>query len=181
MRYLVISRPAMSSLRVRWGRAKPSYTGQIWVTPSPESITTPVNNPKKKNRKITVDSLQAPLQYRHLSKTDTHRVGSCLSLLPLFGPLVKKTFILDRHIVPVLKVSVLETIDCTAPINANTFYSLLISVRILQLFPRGAYQEFYGVLLLMTLHDTHSTDLGHKELIRLGWQCILHQTDSFQT
>ena len=38
-----------------------------------------------------------------------------------------------------------------------------------------------GVLLLMTLHDTHSTDLGHKELIRLGWQCILHQTDSFQT
>ncbi|KAF3837205.1 hypothetical protein F7725_004669 [Dissostichus mawsoni] len=41
MRYRVMSRPAMSSLRVRWGKEKPSYTGQMWVTPSPESRTTP--------------------------------------------------------------------------------------------------------------------------------------------
>ena len=76
-----------------------------------------------------------------------HRVGPCLSLLPLFEPLVNKTFILDRHIVLILKVSVLETVDCTMPINANTFYSLLISVRILQLFSRGAYQEFHMISL----------------------------------
>lgn len=29
MRYLVISRPAISNLLVRCGRAKPSYTGQM--------------------------------------------------------------------------------------------------------------------------------------------------------
>lgn len=40
-----MSRPAMSSLRVRWGKEKPSYTGQMWVTPSPESTTTPVSKP----------------------------------------------------------------------------------------------------------------------------------------
>ncbi len=53
MRYLVMSLPAMSNLRVRCGRAKPSYTGHIWVTPSPESITTPVSKPyrgKKQNK-----------------------------------------------------------------------------------------------------------------------------------
>lgn len=40
-----MSLPAMSSRRVRWGREKPSYTGQMWVTPSPESTTTPVRSP----------------------------------------------------------------------------------------------------------------------------------------
>lgn len=40
-----MSRPAMSNLRVRWGKEKPSYTGQMWVTPSPESTTTPVSKP----------------------------------------------------------------------------------------------------------------------------------------
>lgn len=40
-----MSLPAISSLRVRWGRENPSYTGQMCVTPSPESTTTPVNRP----------------------------------------------------------------------------------------------------------------------------------------
>lgn len=43
-----MSRPAMSNLRVRWGKEKPSYTGQMWVTPSPESTTTPVSKPVDK-------------------------------------------------------------------------------------------------------------------------------------
>ena len=45
IRYLVMSLPAISSRLVRCGRAKPSYTGQICVTPSPESTTTPVKRP----------------------------------------------------------------------------------------------------------------------------------------
>ncbi len=45
-----MSRPAMSRRRVRWGREKPSYTGQIWVTPSPESTTTPVSRPAHKQQ-----------------------------------------------------------------------------------------------------------------------------------
>lgn len=45
MRYLVISLPAMSKRRVRWGSENPSNTGQMWVTPSPESTTTPVCKP----------------------------------------------------------------------------------------------------------------------------------------
>lgn len=40
-----MSRPAISSRLVRWGRENPSYTGQMWVTPSPESTTTPVSRP----------------------------------------------------------------------------------------------------------------------------------------
>src|SRR5882762_6136292 len=35
----------MSRRRVKWGRANPSYTGTICVTPSPESTTTPVVRP----------------------------------------------------------------------------------------------------------------------------------------
>ncbi len=46
MRYFVISLPAMSNLRVKCGRANPSNTGQICVTPSPESTTTPVRRPE---------------------------------------------------------------------------------------------------------------------------------------
>ena len=49
IKYLVMSRPAMSSRLVRCGRAKPSYTGQICVTPSPESTTTPVRRPGKQH------------------------------------------------------------------------------------------------------------------------------------
>lgn len=45
IKYLVMSRPAISNLLVRWGNEKPSYTGQKWVTPSPESTTTPVTRP----------------------------------------------------------------------------------------------------------------------------------------
>lgn len=41
-----MSLPAMSRRLVRWGRLKPSYTGQMCVTPSPESTTTPVRRPK---------------------------------------------------------------------------------------------------------------------------------------
>ena len=51
IRYFVISLPAISSRLVRWGRAKPSYTGQICVTPSPESTTTPVSKPVTKQFK----------------------------------------------------------------------------------------------------------------------------------
>lgn len=43
-----MSLPAMSRRRVRWGREKPSYTGQMCVTPSPESTTTPVSSPETK-------------------------------------------------------------------------------------------------------------------------------------
>lgn len=49
IRYLVISLPAISRRRVRCGSAKPSYTGQICVTPSPESTTTPVIKPATQN------------------------------------------------------------------------------------------------------------------------------------
>ena len=93
-----------------------------------------------------------------------HRVGPCLSLLPLFEPLVKQTLILDRHIVPILKVSVLETVDCTASINANTFHFLLISVRILQLFSRGAYQEFYMISLKREFKQLTKIILPQKAL-----------------
>lgn len=48
-----MSLPAMSSLRVKWGREKPSYTGQMWVTPSPESTTTPVNRPEYQSNTAT--------------------------------------------------------------------------------------------------------------------------------
>ena len=41
----MISRPATSRRRVRWGRENPSYTGHMWVTPSPLSITIPVSKP----------------------------------------------------------------------------------------------------------------------------------------
>ena len=41
----------MSNLLVKCGRAKPSYTGQICVTPSPESTTTPVISPET-NKKV---------------------------------------------------------------------------------------------------------------------------------
>ena len=34
--------PAISTRWMAWGIAKPSYTGTEWVTPSPESRTTPV-------------------------------------------------------------------------------------------------------------------------------------------
>ena len=37
----------MSKRRVKCGSAKPSYTGHICVTPSPESTTTPVNKPEQ--------------------------------------------------------------------------------------------------------------------------------------
>ena len=43
-----MSLPAISKRLVRCGRANPSNTGHIWVTPSPESTTTPVSNPKIK-------------------------------------------------------------------------------------------------------------------------------------
>jgi hypothetical protein len=41
-RYKILPLPAISIRLVRCGRAKPSYTGQICVTPSPESTTTPI-------------------------------------------------------------------------------------------------------------------------------------------
>ena len=56
MRYRVMSRPAMSKRRVKWGSAKPSYTGQMCVTPSPESTTTPVSKPTTKNRVATCEN-----------------------------------------------------------------------------------------------------------------------------
>lgn len=42
LRYRVTSRPATSDLIMLCGMAKPSYIGTAWVTPSPESNTTPV-------------------------------------------------------------------------------------------------------------------------------------------
>lgn len=81
IRYLVISLPAISSLLVRWGREKPSYTGQIWVTPSPESTTTPVNKPaqepeglesrfrKIKARKISNVAKMPPKENQATSET----------------------------------------------------------------------------------------------------------------
>jgi len=41
-----MSRPAMSIRRIACGIAKPSYTGTECVTPSPESMTTPVVRPE---------------------------------------------------------------------------------------------------------------------------------------
>jgi len=38
----VTSLPAISILVMAWGNANPSYTGTTWLTPSPESSTTPV-------------------------------------------------------------------------------------------------------------------------------------------
>ena len=46
MRYLVISLPATSRRLVKCGSENPSYTGQIWVTPSPLSMTIPVKRPE---------------------------------------------------------------------------------------------------------------------------------------
>ena len=56
----MISLPAMSNLLVRCGKANPSYTGQMWVTPSPESTTTPVKRPGigKEKSKIFCVSLE---------------------------------------------------------------------------------------------------------------------------
>ena len=51
MRYRVMSRPATSILRVRWGRENPSYTGQMCVTPSPLSITIPVSSPGRREER----------------------------------------------------------------------------------------------------------------------------------
>lgn len=39
---LVKSLPARSFLITAWGKEYPSYTGTVWVTPSPESTTQPV-------------------------------------------------------------------------------------------------------------------------------------------
>lgn len=78
MRYRVMSRPAMSSLRVRWGKEKPSYTGQMWVTPSPESTTTPVSKPIHAN-----ETLQWSMDPSLISKNvDKSRAGTmiCLTL-----------------------------------------------------------------------------------------------------
>ena len=44
-KYRVTSRPAISDLIMLCGIAKPSYIGTAWVTPSPESNTTPVVRP----------------------------------------------------------------------------------------------------------------------------------------
>ena len=43
--YSVRWRPATSSRLILSGSAKPSYTGTMCVTPSPESTTTPVSSP----------------------------------------------------------------------------------------------------------------------------------------
>ena len=43
-----MSLPATSRRLVRCGNEKPSKTGQIWVTPSPESNTTPDCKPTHK-------------------------------------------------------------------------------------------------------------------------------------
>lgn len=40
----------MSKRLVKCGSANPSYTGHICVTPSPESMTTPVSKPKEENK-----------------------------------------------------------------------------------------------------------------------------------
>lgn len=50
MRYRVTSRPATSRRLVRCGSAKPSYTGTMCVTPSPESTTTPDWRPARRGR-----------------------------------------------------------------------------------------------------------------------------------
>ena len=50
MRYFVMSLPATSRRLVKCGREKPSYTGQMWVTPSPLSMTIPVKRPKRERK-----------------------------------------------------------------------------------------------------------------------------------
>ena len=60
----------------------------------------------------------------HLYKTDTSvkrtpRVGPCLSLLPLFDS-IRRTSLLDRHLVPAPKVSDLERVDCISETGSLT-------------------------------------------------------------
>lgn len=72
-----MSLPAMSRRLVRWGRLKPSYTGQMCVTPSPESTTTPVRRPETQTHS-TVNNLQFYQARRILSRV-------CLQLLITAG------------------------------------------------------------------------------------------------
>ena len=74
MRYWVISRPAMSKRLVRWGKENPSYTGQICVTPSPESTTTPVNRPAVNEFKQT----KMALNHYHHQPSKIHCIVCCI-------------------------------------------------------------------------------------------------------
>lgn len=46
-RCIVTSRPARGKRCTAWGRQYPSNTGTLWLTPSPESITTPTKTTQK--------------------------------------------------------------------------------------------------------------------------------------
>lgn len=81
-----MSLPAMSRRLVRWGRLKPSYTGQMCVTPSPESTTTPVRRPKTQNKSPQLHWSKLFVSIIHL--VNKQQPGTHANLIPTAHSLV---------------------------------------------------------------------------------------------
>ena len=65
----MISLPPISNFYIAWGSAYPSNIGTVWVTLSPESITTPVVLPLEYKAKT---ALKLKLILKLLSKITGH-------------------------------------------------------------------------------------------------------------